>query len=84
MVTNAVIREISLVTQSPAVSRKGRPLLRRVSRCVPSFSERRVCTRFRSESERGPFVREVENRDEKWFEMELAAATFGRYLRERF
>ena len=47
MVTNAVIREISLVTQSPAVSRKGRPLFRRVSRCVPSLSERRVCTRFR-------------------------------------
>ena len=39
---------------------------------------------FRSESKRGAFVREAENRDEKWFEMELAAVTFGRYLRERF
>ena len=48
MVTNAVIREISLVTQSPAVSRKGRPLLWRVSRCVRSFEQSRVCTRFHS------------------------------------
>ena len=48
MVTNAVIREISLVTQSPAVSRKGRPLLRRVSRCVRFFSESRVCAHFHS------------------------------------
>ena len=43
--------------------------------CVPAFG---------SESKREPFVREVENRDEKWFEMKLAAVTFGRYLRERF
>ena len=43
--------------------------------CVPAFTR---------ESEREPFVREVENRDEKWFEMKLAAVTFGRYLRERF
>ena len=26
---------------------EGRPVFRRVSRCVRSFSERRVCTRFR-------------------------------------
>ena len=37
------------------------PVFRRVSRCVRSFSESRVCTRFRSEGKRGPFVREVEN-----------------------
>ena len=43
--------------------------------CVPTFAR---------ESERGPFVSEVENRDEKWFEMELVAVTFGRYLRKRF
>ena len=30
--------------------------------CVPAFV---------SESERGPFVREVENRDERWSEIEL-------------
>ena len=72
MVTNAVIREISLVTQSPAVSRKGRPLLRRVSRCVRFFSESRVCVpTFTRESERGPFVRKVEKRDERWSEIEL-------------
>ena len=43
--------------------------------CVPAFT---------CESGRGPFVSEVENRDEKWFEMELVAVTFWRYLRERF
>ena len=30
--------------------------------CVPAFTR---------ESERGPFVREVEKRDERWFEIEL-------------
>jgi len=43
--------------------------------CVPAFAR---------ESKRGAFVREAENRDEKWFEMELTAVTFWRYLRERF
>ena len=61
-----------------------RPVFRRVSRCVRSFSESRVCTRFRSEGKRGPFVREVEKRDEKRFETELVPVTFCRYLRERF
>ena len=41
--------------------------------CVPAF---------RSESERGPFVREVENRDEKRFEIESVTVTFWRYLRK--
>ena len=41
--------------------------------CVPAFG---------SESERGPFVREVENRDEKRFEIESVTVTFWRYLRE--
>ena len=53
-------------------SREGRPLFRRVSRCVRSFSEDRVCIpTFTRESERGPFVREVEKRDEKRFGTEL-------------
>ena len=43
--------------------------------CVPAFTH---------EGKRGPFVSEVENRDEKWFEMELVAVTFWRYLREWF
>ena len=47
------------------------PLFRPVSRCVRSFSEDRVCIpAFGSESERGPFVREVEKRDERWPEIE--------------
>ena len=37
--------------------------------CVPAFG---------SESERGPFVREVENRDEKRFEIESVTVTFWR------
>ena len=65
-------------------SREGKPLFRRVSRCVRSFAESRVCTRFRSEGKRGPFVREVEKRDEKRFETELVPVTFWRYSRERF
>ena len=63
-------------------SREGRPLFRRVSRCVRSCWRSRVCTRFRSEGKRGPFVREVEKRDEKRFETELVPVTFWRYLRE--
>ena len=46
-----------------------------VSPCVPcvrSFFERRVCIpAFTRESERGPFVREVENRNKKRFETAL-------------
>ena len=61
-----------------------RPVFRRVNRCVRSFSESRVCTRFRSEGKCGPFVREVEKRDEKRFETELVPVTFWRYSRERF
>ena len=37
--------------------------------CVPTFTR---------ESERGPFVREVENRDEKRFEIESVTVTFWR------
>ena len=33
--------------KAPLWTREGRPLFRRVSRCVRSFSESRVCTRFR-------------------------------------
>ena len=39
---------------------------------------------FTRESERGPFAREVEKRDEKRFETELVPVTFWRYSRERF
>ena len=41
--------------------------------CVPAFT---------CESERGAFVREVENRDEKRFEIESVTVTFWRYLRK--
>ena len=37
--------------------------------CVPAFG---------SESERGPFVREIEERDEKQFEIESVTVTFWR------
>ena len=44
------------------------PLFRPVIRCVRSFEQRRVCIpAFVNESECGPFVREVEKRDEKRF-----------------
>ena len=43
-----------------------------VSPCVPPFSESRVCVpTFTRESKCGPFVREVEKRDERWSEIEL-------------
>ena len=49
-----------------------RPVFRRVSRCVRSFSESRVCIpTFACESKREPFVREVENRNKKQFETAL-------------
>ena len=48
------------------------PLFRPVSRCVRSFSESRVCVPiFVFESERGPFLGEVKNRDEKRLGTEL-------------
>ena len=43
------------------------PLFRRVCHCVRFFEQSRVYTTFTRESERGPFVREVEKRDEKQF-----------------
>ena len=54
--------------KAPLWSREGWPVFRRVSACVRSFSESRVCVpTFACESERGPFVREVEKWDEKRF-----------------
>ena len=47
------------------------PLFRRVCHCVRFFEQSRVYTTFTRESERGPFVREVEKRDEKRFETAL-------------
>ena len=46
-------------------SREGRPLFRRVSRCVRSSPKAECVPDFALESRRGAFVREVENRDEK-------------------
>ena len=37
---------------------------------------------FTRENKRGAFVREVEKRDEKRFEIELATVTFGCYSRK--
>ena len=52
--------------------REGRPLFRRVSRCVRPFEQSRVCVHtFARESKRGAFVREVEKRDEKRFGVAL-------------
>ena len=46
-----------------------------VCRCVRSCWRRRVCVpAFDCESERGPFVGEVEKRDERWSEIEFEAA----------
>ena len=57
------VRFVLRVTAPPSET----PLLRRVSRCV-RFSPKAECVlTFGSESERGPFVREVERRDEKRF-----------------
>ena len=56
-----------------------RPVFRRVSRCVRSFSESRVCTRFRSEGKRGPFVREVEKQDEKRLGDKIYGSSFARF-----
>ncbi len=43
------------------------------------FSQRAECVLgFRCESERGPFVREIEERDEKRFEIEPVTVTFWR------
>ena len=44
---------------------------------VCDFSQRAECVLgFRCESERGPFVREIEERDEKRFEIEPVTVTF--------
>ena len=56
---------ISLATQSHAVPTEGKALVCDLSpkgECVPTFD---------CESERGPFVGEVEKRDERWSEIEL-------------
>ena len=63
---------VQYVSRVVIAAPSGRPLFRRVSRCVRSFSEDRVCIpAFGSESKRGPFVREVEKHDEGWSEIEL-------------
>ena len=72
-------KKISLTAQDSVVVEGGdAPVFRRVCPCVRSFSERRVCTHFACESKRGAFVSEVENRDEKRFEIESVTVTFWR------
>ena len=59
----------------------GRPAFRRVSRCVRSFSESRVCApTFTRESERGPFVREAEKRDEKRLGDKIYGGSFAGFF----
>ena len=56
---------ISLATQSHAVPTEGKAL-------VCDFSPKGECVHtFTRESKRGPFVQEVEKRDERWSEIEL-------------
>ena len=50
---------VQYVSRVVIAAPSGRPVFRRVSRCVRFFSESRVCTTFARESERGPFVPEV-------------------------
>ena len=74
-----LLEAISLAVQGRAVAGGGKapvsacePLCARLGgrvACVPAFTR---------ESERGPFVREVENRDEKRFEIEPVTVTFWR------
>ena len=67
-VTNAVLRAISLATQDRAAAGGGKPPCFGVCALVCDFSRRAECVpAFAHESERGAFVREVENRDEKLF-----------------
>ena len=56
-----------------------RPVFRRVSRCVRSFSESRVCV-FARESKRVPFVREVEKRVEERLGIKFMVATLPDFL----
>ena len=66
-VTNAVLRAISLATQDRAVAGGGKRPCFGMWAVVCDFSPKAECVpTFARESERGPFVREVENRDEKW------------------
>ena len=68
---------ILLATQSHAVSAERKTPCFGVCALVCDFSPKAECVpAFGSESERGPFVREVENRDEKRFEIESVTVTF--------
>ena len=55
------------------------PLFRRVDRCVRFFSESRCVPTFARESERGPFVREVEKQDEKRLGDKIYGSSFARF-----
>ena len=58
-----------------------RPVFRRVCPCVRFFSESRVCVpAFGSESEREPFVREVEKQDEKRLGDKIYGSSFARFF----
>ena len=56
------------------------PLFRRVDRCVRFFSESRCVPTFARESERGPFVREVEKQDEKRLGDKIYGSSFARFF----
>ena len=67
-VANVVIGAISLATQSPAVSEGEKAPCFGVCALVCDPFPKGECVRtFARESERGPFVREAEKRDEKRF-----------------
>ena len=67
-VANVVIGAISLATQSPAVSEGEKAPCFGVCALVCDPFPKGECVRtFARESERGPFVREVEKRNQKWF-----------------
>ena len=62
---------VQYVSRVVIAAPSGRPLFRRVSRCV-RFSPKAECVpAFTRENKRGAFVREVENRDKKRFETAL-------------
>ena len=71
-VTNAALRAISLAAQDHAVDEGGTaPVSPCVPLCAIFLRKPSVLPAFGGEGKRGPFVREVEKRDERWPEIEL-------------
>ena len=74
-------KKISLTAQDSVVVEGGDAPCFAVCALVCDFSRRAECVpTFARESKRRPFVREVENRDERWSEIELLLMV--RVLRE--